>query len=675
MNKHTSITTKLIFLCLIVILIALFPGLASPAQIHQGDSKQVTHLNSRLQGPIDPEELESFLDAYLAEQMEEWHIPGVVFVLVKDGEVLLSKGYGYADLEKQILFDPEQTILTTASVGKAFTALAILQLYEQGFVDLNEDVRPYINDFQLPDVHPGILTFHNLLTHTDGFEARMIGVAGLSEDDLLPLEELLETYMPTQIYSPGEYMTYGNFAANLAGYLVAEISGNTFEQYMAENILIPLGMTSSTFDQHLSDEMMANLAVGYEYQDGDYERMPFLYIRYAPEGGLRTTAADLTRFMLALLNSGQYEGPHILDDDTTQLMFTQQFAPHPRMAGITYGLFEHLENDQRVYLRDGDGIGTKSRMVFLPDQDMGFYISYNSGDNNLRLNIISAFLDHYFPTEGADVPVPMVAYEDRARKFVGTYRPLQADITSFAKSQYFFAGLIEVTVNDKGYLVTQPTGMGDVMGGFEGINQWVEVEPLYFKRVDGQGQIAFSEDENGDITQMYSGQGYHSIFGKLPWYETRSFHIILIELVALLLISMVITTFVIWPIGTLIQKRRKTTAQEPVSWIAMVARLWAGLVSGLLALFVFRAIGVLFAIGAIGGMPNYVFGVSKDMISALNSIYLPVFLAIALPVFTILAWMKGWWKIAIRVHYTLVTLAVFAGIWWTHYWNLLGFRY
>ncbi|MCP4428652.1 MAG: beta-lactamase family protein [Chloroflexi bacterium] len=631
-------------------------------------------------GVIDPVELEAFMDAYLAEQMAEHHIPGAVITVVKDGNVFFSKGYGYADLENQIPFDPAQTVLTTASLGKVFTAVGVLQLYQQGAIDLHENIRPYITKFQLATNFDEPLTFANLLTHTDGFEARMIGVAAQTADEMLPLGQALETYAPTQLYPPGEYMTYGDYAASMAGYLTQEVSGLPFEKYMTDNILSPLGMTDSAFDQHLSDEMSARLAVGYEYDEneGQHHPAPIFYIQYAPAGGLRTTAADMNPFILALLNGGEYQGARILNEESIQMMHTQQFAPDPKMAGITYGLFEHFENGQRVLLRDGDGVGTRSRMVLFPDQDMGFFISYNSGDSNLRLDVVSAFLDRYYPASDANAPVPMANYQQRVGQFAGTYRPLQADATSFGKSMYFFSQLVEARVTDEGYLSIVAAGMGgeqsSVMGGFEGTSLWVEVEPLHFEQVDGKGQLAFVQDESGDIVQMISGQGYHSAFAKLPWYESQSFHMVLIELVVLLLVTAVISTFVIWPLGGLIHKLRRQYTSEPISWGTVAARLWMGLVAGVLALFVFRAIGVLYAIDAVAGMPNFVWGVSEEMISALNSIYLPVFLAFALPIFTILAWVNQWWKLPIRIHYTLVTLAVFSGIWWTWYWNLLGFQ-
>jgi len=657
MNTSFPKTIIFSFLTLVIML-----GMAQPAAA-QG------------YGPSDPAELETFLDSYIAEQMDAYHIPGVVITFVKDGEVFFSKCYGYADIESQTPFD-DNTLLTTASLGKAFTAAGVLQLNERGVIDLNEDIRPYFTEFKLETRFDEPLTFANLLTHTDGFEARMIGGAALTQGDLLPLGELIHTYNPTQLYPPGKYMTYSDFPANLAGYLTQEISGVAFEQYMVDNILSPLSMDSSTFDQHLSDEMIRRLATGYEYQDDEQEEVPLLYIRYAPAGGLRTTASDMNRFMLVLLNGGEYNGARIMDEQTVQMMFTRQFAPDPGMAGITYGLFEHFHNGQRVLLRDGDGVGTRSRMVLFPEQNMGFFVSYNSGESNLRLNIVNAIIDRYLPAENS-APAPMDDYQERASMFAGTYRPLQADMTTFGKSMYFFSQLVEVTATDEGYISITPTGMGDqssVMGGFEGTSLWVEVEPLHFEQVDGDGQLSFVQDEAGHIIQMISGQGYHSTFAKVAWYESQSFHIVLIELAALLIISMLISTFVNMPLGVLVRKIRKQTSSENNPWLAVFARVWAAVTAGMLGLFVFRAIGVLYAIDAVAGMPNFVWGVSDEMISALNSIYLPVLLALPLPVFVGLAWGNRWWKVSARVHYTLVTLAVLTVIWWAHYWNLLGFR-
>ena len=207
------------------VLIILFL-LVQPAAI-QAKSAEI---ESVARGIEDPVELETFLDEYISEQMEAHHIPGVTITFVKDGEAFFSKGYGYANVEKEIPFDPEQTLLTTASLGKAFTAVGVLQLNERGLIDLQEDVRPYFTEFELKTRFDDPLTFANLLTHTDGFEARMIGVAALEQDGMLPLGELIEAYTPVQRFPPGQYMTYGDFPANLAGYLTQEISDAVYRR-------------------------------------------------------------------------------------------------------------------------------------------------------------------------------------------------------------------------------------------------------------------------------------------------------------------------------------------------------------------------------------------------------------------------------------------------------------
>ena len=625
-------------------------------------------------GPSDPVEMEAFFDSYLANQMDTYHIPGVVISVVKDGKVFFSKGYGYADIEKQIPFT-ENSLLTTASLGKLFTAVGVLQLNQKGMLDLQSDIRPYFKDFKLNTHFDDPLTFANLLTHTDGFETRMIGVATINAEELKPLGELLATYKPNQILPAGKFMTYGDYAANLAGYLTQEISGVPFEEYMAENILAPLGMTHSTFDQHLSASMRDSLATAYTFENETYQTKPLFFIHYAPSGGLRTTAADMNYFMLALLNNGEYQNRRILSAESVQSMFTQQFSPQAGMPGITYGLFEDFKNGQRALLRDGDGVGTRTRMILLPQQNTGIFISYNAGDGNLRLNLIGDYLDHYYPASKT-TPIGMEGYLKRAKMFAGTFRPLQADISTFTKSMYFFSQLVEIRANSAGTITIQSTGMGDhssVMGGFEGATQWIEVSPLHFERIDGNGVVAFVVDENGSIIQMISGQGYHSTFKKLAWYESKDFQVSSIAIAALILLTFGLVIFIFKPAAWFIRKLRQQISL-PRSKMELAALIWSGLVTQWLAMSVFRVIGVLYAINSIEGLPNFVWGISPEITNALNMVYLPVIFSLSLPIIASIAWRTHWWKTSIRILYTLSALAALVVIGWAQYWNLIGFH-
>lgn len=334
-----------------------------------------------------------FFDDYISQYMAEAHIPGAVVIVVERDEVVFAKGYGLANLERQTPFDPAETLLTTASIAKAFTAVGLLQLIERGAVGLNEDIRPYLQDIQPAFRFDQPLTPFHLLTHTDGFESS-IGVVARTPESFLSLAELLRAYRPNQLFPPGQYLTYSDYAANLAGYLIQTLSEKPFETYMAENIFQPLGMTDSTFEQFLSDDQLSRLAQAYEYEAGTHVAMPQFYISATPAGGLRTTAADMGIFLRALLNGGEWAGARILTPDSVTLMFAQQFTQLPDMPGITLGLFEDVLYGYRIVLRDGDGVGTRSRLFLVPELNTGVFVSYNSDDSRLRLDLPGAYLAH-----------------------------------------------------------------------------------------------------------------------------------------------------------------------------------------------------------------------------------------------------------------------------------------
>src|SRR5512141_299574 len=123
-------------------------------------------------GPTDPAEMEAFIDKLLKHEMDENHIAGAAVAVVKDGKLFFTKGYGYADLENKIPVDPEQTIFRIGSVSKTFTWTAVMQLVEQGKLDLDADVNTYL-DGRIPATYPQPITLKHLLTHTAGFEDQM----------------------------------------------------------------------------------------------------------------------------------------------------------------------------------------------------------------------------------------------------------------------------------------------------------------------------------------------------------------------------------------------------------------------------------------------------------------------------------------------------------------------
>jgi len=222
-----------IMLTLVLLLSIIAPAMAQKDAGAAGGT--VPAAPAQGQGPTDPAELEAFLDDLFAKDVEEYHIAGAAVAVVKDGKLFFAKGYGYADIENGIPVDPEQTLFSIGSVTKTFTWTAVMQLVEQGKLDLNADVNTYL-DFRIPDTYPQPITLKHLLTHTSGFEQRLLGSLVTDPNDLMPVREGIISYMPARVRPPGEAAGYSNYNAMLAGYIVARVSGQPYDQYLQEHI-------------------------------------------------------------------------------------------------------------------------------------------------------------------------------------------------------------------------------------------------------------------------------------------------------------------------------------------------------------------------------------------------------------------------------------------------------
>src|SRR6266550_3373270 len=171
-------------------------------------------------------DFETFLDALVPSQLRNRNIAGAVVSVVKDGQVLFQKGYGYADVEEKKPVLPDQTLFRPGSISKLFTATAVMQLVEQGKLDLDRDVDDYL-DFALPKTYPEPITLRRLLTHTGGFEETLKNLFVAHESDIKPLRRYLVNEMPARIFPPGKIPSYSNYGFTLAGYIVERVSSDT----------------------------------------------------------------------------------------------------------------------------------------------------------------------------------------------------------------------------------------------------------------------------------------------------------------------------------------------------------------------------------------------------------------------------------------------------------------
>src|SRR5215216_548178 len=295
--KKSMAISMPIVLALVIVLST--SGSAMGQENSAAPGKNASTAASRQEGPTDRAEMEAFLDEELGREMEKHHIAGAAVSVVKDGKLFFAKGYGSADLENKTPVDPEQTVFRIGSVGKLFTWTAVMQLAEQGKLDLDEDINAYL-DFRIPDTYPQPITLKDLMTHTSGFEDRLRGSVVSDADDLLPPRQWLVSHMPARVRPPGDIAGYSNYNAMLAGYIVARVSGEPYDQYIQEHILNPLGMVHSTAQSPIPPDMRSDASVGYTYEDGAFQVFPYYTAQPAvwPSGAHQASVTDMARFMI-----------------------------------------------------------------------------------------------------------------------------------------------------------------------------------------------------------------------------------------------------------------------------------------------------------------------------------------------------------------------------------------
>ena len=224
--------------------------------------------------------LAAFIDSVITAEMRREGIPGAAFVLVRGGRIVHMRGYGTADVARNRPVNPERTIWRIGSITKTFTATAVMQLADRGRVDLRADANRYLTRVRLPATHPLPVSVADLLAHTSGLDEVRPGTQAPSRAELLSLPNFLRTRL-VRVRPPGELTSYSTYGITLAGALVEEVSGESFERYLAGNVWAPLGMARTSITA-VPDSLAADAAVGYELQGGVPVAQPWEWYHTAP---------------------------------------------------------------------------------------------------------------------------------------------------------------------------------------------------------------------------------------------------------------------------------------------------------------------------------------------------------------------------------------------------------
>lgn len=492
---------------------------------------------------ITAADVETWLDGMMPSALRIAGVPGAVVVIVKDGKPLLQKGYGYADWDKSQPVDPNRTLFRPGSISKLFTWTAVMQLVEQGKLDLDTDVNRYL-DFTVPGRNGKALTLRHILTHTTGLEeaGRALIVYGEHGSDNTAV---LKNYIPPYLYDPGTTQGYSNWATGLAGYIVQRTSGLSFDDYIEQRIFAPLKMTQSSFRQPLPKALRGQMSQGYI--SVDEEPKGYEVVSLPPAGSLASPGSDMARFMLAYLNGGELDGQRILKPETVKLMHTQITRGMPDLNGIGLGFYQQDINGHRSVGHGGDTILFHSDLMLLLDDGIGIYVSVNSPGRNdlgkwLRERLYHGFADRYLPDTRPQsaAGVDQATAEAHAKLMAGAYRNTRREDSTFFSILQLVSPLKVEAVEGGRVAIT--------VGGSRSVFR--EVKPFLWEEINGKRRLQ-AIVENGAVKRWgLEPYVFAFVFEPVPFMASGT-------MLMLLLASLVLAlgTVLAWPIVARLRRR------------------------------------------------------------------------------------------------------------------------
>ena len=587
----------------------------------------------------------AFADGAVPDLVDNVGVPGAVFVVVLGDSVVVQRGYGWADVAAGRPMDAAETIVRVGSVSKLVTATAVMQLWERGALDLDTDVNAYLEGVRVPEAFGQPVTAHDLLTHTAGFDERLLA-AGTPHQPV-PLVAYLRRTLPDRVYPPGLLHSYSNHGYGLLGALVERVSGTSFERYAEEHVFAPLGMTRSTFRQPPPADLRSALATGYARTPGGAVPLPPDYVAFAPAGALYTTGADMARFMAAHL--GGHDADTLLADSTRRMMHARQWTPHPALTGMGYGFFRGTVAGHPSLRHRGGWPGWVAQVILVPDLDLGLFIAANAD--------APAFLNAVEERFVADVLAPAPPGRTGASavsgyavdSFVGTYRLARHPHRGADKLALFSPMMpyhLRVTAADS-TLVLRVGGERVPLR---------EVEPgVWAAPGPDPTRFFFETDASGRAVRLHTST---ASFERIGWAETLPVQAALLGGCLALFASAVVA----W--GA--ERFRARGRRGPV--VLRRARGLVALAGTLHLAFVAVVAGALVALGPQGIFYPFPLALKAAFVLPLVAAVLGL---AAVPAAVIL-WRRGLGSVAGRLHYSAVAVAAVVVVPLLAYWNLLG---
>jgi CubicO group peptidase (beta-lactamase class C family) len=338
------------------------------------------------------------LDGFVIQAMKDWKVPGLAVVIVQDGKIIWSKGYGFRDVKNQLLVTPK-TLFAIGSITKSFTVASLARLVDEGKLDWDKPVREYMPSFTMYDeVASGHMTPRDMVTHRSGLP-RHDALWYNSELTRAQMVERLR-YLELSKDFRSTYQ-YNNLMFVTAGYLASQVSGMPWEELVRQRILAPLGMRSSNFavaDSQKSPDFALPYKVAREGSSEEVKQVPFRVIdAIGPVGSINSTAEDMAQYLLMYLNKGKHDETQVLSESNVTQMATPQIVipgtlRYTELGHVSYGMAFAITSyrGHKMVSHGGAIDGFTALLSFLPQDNLGVVVLTNlSSDRNSLNNIIA----------------------------------------------------------------------------------------------------------------------------------------------------------------------------------------------------------------------------------------------------------------------------------------------
>jgi CubicO group peptidase (beta-lactamase class C family) len=602
---------------------------------------------------VDSAALEQFVDERFGKGLEDRLFPGAVFAFVQDGRIVLSKGFGIANVATGAPVDPEKTRFYAGSLTKLVTATAVMQLVDRGQVDLDVDVNRYLTSIQIDSNFPEPVTLRHLLTHTGGLDRRDIGMGSPSPESILSLEQYLQRDLTERVEPPGTAFRYSNLGMAIAGLVVQEVTGIPFAQYVRDSIFLPLGMHGSTVGPPEHDP---NLSPGYlplRRRTG-WREARHIYFHNTPAIGLRTTAHDMARFAIAHLNGGVLDGRRILSDSAAAMMQELHFRQDPRLPGSGLG----FRITERLGLRISGHRGLMNQHAsiidMIPDANAAFFVACNASDCSRMESMIDDLLERFLCGTRLDSAISVLSEAMvPASELVGVYRPKRQAKRSVEKARALFD---EMKIEARGDTIIVVDELHP-----HNVRRLVPTGPDEYALVRGGGRLILKPGEDGPRL-FFSGLGLpQEELVRLSYVETRSFF----KRMSLASTAGLASAIVLLPAMAAARRWRGSPGGRGAG---LAAAAGGTILAALLLAFLLGMQRVL------GGAveTEFLFGVPANVRALL---WLPVgaILAwLALAPMAVQLWRKRLWTLVERIYLVCMLAGCVALFALLSYWNMIG---